>query len=119
MFSCLHPRRLGAGRPLPTSTPPDNLYPCRPPLHRVLAFFVIYTPEERGFLPRLSVVPVSSSMNDFTTAAKRLPSAGIIPGLLFRLLSFSIPLCALVQIAFTFSFSFLLSNRINELFREC
>ncbi|BAS94193.1 Os05g0435500 [Oryza sativa Japonica Group] len=35
MFSCLHPRRPGAGRPLPTSTPPDNLHPCRPPLHRV------------------------------------------------------------------------------------
>ncbi|BAF08775.1 Os02g0486400 [Oryza sativa Japonica Group] len=35
MFSCLHPRRPGAGRPLPNSTPPDNLHPCRPPLHRV------------------------------------------------------------------------------------
>ncbi|KAB8087307.1 hypothetical protein EE612_011392 [Oryza sativa] len=69
MFSCLHPRRPGAGRPLPNSTPPDNLHPCRPPLHRVQLLRYLHA---RGEMtptaevdahppPLLSVVPVFSS----------------------------------------------------------
>uniref|UniRef100_A0A0E0HEZ4 Uncharacterized protein n=1 Tax=Oryza nivara TaxID=4536 RepID=A0A0E0HEZ4_ORYNI len=75
MFSCLHPRRPGAGRPLPTSTPPDNLHPCRPPLHRVQLLRYLHARGEMTPTAENSMPPSLKPRRQASMSAPR-PSAG-------------------------------------------
>uniref|UniRef100_A0A0E0NF08 Uncharacterized protein n=1 Tax=Oryza rufipogon TaxID=4529 RepID=A0A0E0NF08_ORYRU len=71
MFSCLHPRRPGAGRPLPNSTPPDNLHPCRPPLHRVQLLRYLHARGEMTPTAENSMPPSLKPRRQASTSAPR------------------------------------------------